>query len=251
MTRKVLEAVNKAREFFGIEDFPGNFFSHLEAVDYTDKYSLLLFKEDLDKLSGFIGYGVDQVSIICINYKRSLGHQNFTLAHEIGHWFLHKGISLSDDDTLLHSSDSIEKEANDFAKELLYPENHLVRDYYFAIEHDLFLEGKRAELGRFVNELCHEYCLSSELVLRNLLYKNRQVKKYAEVRKEIEKALGGKIGEVFDRDFYVPNTDLSQYRQLRAPYEMLNEKVDHLIMKKKIGQATGDAIKYRNRMENE
>ena len=46
MTRNVLEAVNKAREFFEIEDFPGNFFARLEEVDYINKYNLLLFKED-------------------------------------------------------------------------------------------------------------------------------------------------------------------------------------------------------------
>ena len=30
MTRNVLEAVDKAREFFEVEGFPGDFFSHLE-----------------------------------------------------------------------------------------------------------------------------------------------------------------------------------------------------------------------------
>lgn len=251
LTRDVLEAINKAREFFEIEGFPGNFFSHLENVDYVNKYKLLLFKEDLDKLSGFIGYGKGDMSVICINYKRSLGHQNFTLAHEIGHWLLHKGISLSDDDGRLYSSDDIEKEASDFAKELLYPGDLLVKDYYHAIEHDLFLMDNRAELGRFVNELCCKYCLSFDLVLRNLLYKHRQGKKYEEIRKQIEKALGGKVSEVFDKDFYVPNIELPEYQQLKTPYEQLEQKVNYLIEKKKIGEATGEAIKFRNRMGNE
>lgn len=43
MTRNVLEAVKQAREFFEIEDFPGDFFTHLEKVDYIEKYNLLLF----------------------------------------------------------------------------------------------------------------------------------------------------------------------------------------------------------------
>ena len=251
LTRDILEAINKAREFFEIEGFPGNFFIHLENVDYVNKYKLLLFKEDLDKLSGFIGYGKGDMSVICVNYKRSLGHQNFTLAHEIGHWFLHKGISLSDDDAILNASDIIEKEANEFAKELLYPGELLVRDYYYAIEHDLFLENNRAELGKYVNELCHKYCLSFDLVLRNLLYQNRQSKKYKDIRKEIEKALGGKVSEVFDKDFYVPNIELPEYQQFSAPYEQLKKKVDYLIEKKKIGEATGEAIKFRNRVGNE
>ena len=87
----------------------------------------MLFKEDIDKLSWFIGYGGNDLAVICINYKRTYGHQNFTLAHELGHWFLHKGVSSSVDDRVLgYSSDKVELEANDFASELLYPEELLV-----------------------------------------------------------------------------------------------------------------------------
>lgn len=71
MTRNILEAVNNAREFFEIEDYPGDFFSRLDKVDYTNKYGIVLFKEDIDKLSGFIGYGVNDLAVICINYKRT------------------------------------------------------------------------------------------------------------------------------------------------------------------------------------
>lgn len=247
MTRNILEAVNKAREFFEIEGFPGDFFSRLEEVNYIEKYNLILFKEDIDKLSGFIGYGTNGMAVICVNFKRPLGRQNFTLAHEIGHWFLHKGKSISDDDSVLgYSSDRVEQEANEFARELLYPEEYLVRDYYVAIQQDLFITGNRAKLGKYVNELCHKYCLSFEVVLRNLLYKNRQGKQYRTVRKEIEKALGGKIAENFGGDFYVPNEKLPQYQKLMKPYEELQRKVDYLIENGKIGKATGESIKLRN-----
>lgn len=247
LTRNILEAVNKAREFFEIEGFPGDFFSRLEAVDYTDKYNLLLFKEDIDKLSGFIGYGTNDMAVICVNYKRPLGRQNFTLAHEIGHWFLHKGKSISDDDSVLgYSSDRVEQEANEFAGELLYPEEYLVRDYHEAIRQDLFIVSNRAQLGKYVNELCHKYCLSFEMVLRRLLYKNRQGKQYNNVRKGIEKALGGKIAESFDGDFYLPNEKLPQYQKLMKPYVELQKKVDYLVENGKIGKATGESIKLRN-----
>lgn len=249
MTRNVLEAVNRAREFFEIEDFPGDFFTLLEKVDYTDKYNLLLFKEDIDKLSGFIGYGSGNMAVICVNYKRPQGHQNFTLAHEIGHWFIHKGISISDDDRNMYSTVVKEKEANEFAKELLYPDEHVKRDYNYAVEHRFFIEEKRNELGIYVNNLCHKYCLSFELVLRNLLYKNRQASQYKTIRKEIENALGGRVAEIFDKDFYVPNIELPQYQQLLAPYAKLRKNVDKLVEQKKIGRATGEAIKLRYEME--
>lgn len=248
MTNKILEAVKEAREVFEIKDFPGNFFSHLRSGDFVNKHNLLLFKEDLDKLSGFIGYGKDNITVICVNYKRPLGHQNFTLAHEIGHWLLHKGVSVSDDDSAFNASSDMEDEANRFAKELLYPAKLMQQDYMHSIKYDLFSINKRAELGEFINDLCHKYCLSFDIVLRNLLYKNKQVSEYKKIRRQIEKSLGGKISEVFDKDFYVPNEELLEYQQLAAPYEKLKKSVDYLIKQKKIGRATGEAIKLRNRV---
>ena len=251
MTKNILEAVNIVREFFGIEDYPGDFFSRLEKVDYTKEYRLLLFKEDIDKLSGFIGYGVDDLAVICINYKRTYGHQNFTLAHELGHLFLHKGVSISDDDhALCYSGDKVEKEANEFASELLYPEEFLVKDHFFAIQQDLYLESNRKELGEYIDKLCRRYCLSYEMVLRKLLYKNRQAKQYRKIRKEIVKAIGGKVSEVFEKDFYSVNEELPQYQRFMKPYLELEEKVDRLVAKGKIGKATGESIKLRSGVKN-
>lgn len=250
LTRNILNAINTARKDFEIESFPGDLFERMMMDNYMDRYGLLLFKEDIDKLSGFIGYGMNGFAVICVNYKRPIGHQNFTLAHEVGHWFLHKGKSISDDDKVLgYTSDSIEKEANEFAGELLYPEECLVKDFHRAIQQDLFIVKNRAQLGNYVDQLCHKYCLSFEMVLRRLLYRNRQVKQYSIVRKEIEKALGGKVAECFDRDFYVPNNDLPQYQKLMKPYEDLQIKVDLLVQQGKIGKATGESIKIRNGVE--
>lgn len=109
MTDNVSQAVNKARDLFEIKDFPGNFFSLFEKQNYAERYKLLLFKEDIARLSGFIGYGDDGISVICINYKRPIGHQNFTFAHELGHWIMHKGQNISDDDKTC--SYSTEKQA--------------------------------------------------------------------------------------------------------------------------------------------
>lgn len=251
MTGNIFEAVNNARKFFEIEDHPGDFFSRLDKVDYTNKYGILLFKEDIDKLSGFIGYGVDDLTVICINYKRAYGHQNFTLAHELGHWFLHKGVSISDDDRVLgYSSDKVEQEANQFASELLYPEKFLDNDYFFAKQHALFSTGNRKKLGDYIDKLCHKYCLSYEMVLRKLLYKNKQAEQYNSIRREIERALGGKVSEVFEKNFYLVNEELPQYQRLMKPYLELDNKVDKLVAEGKIGKATGEAIKLRSGVKN-
>ncbi|MDO4307672.1 MAG: ImmA/IrrE family metallo-endopeptidase [Eubacteriales bacterium] len=247
MTCNVIEAVNKARDVFGIKDFPGNFFALLEKQNYTEKYRLLLFKEDIDKLSGFIGYGDNEICVICINYQRPIGHQNFTLAHELGHWFMHKGQNISDDDkTCSYSTEKIEQEANDFAAELLYPERLFKEDFSDIIGKDLLRPDSRKALAIYIDKLCHKYCLSFDMVFRKILYKNRQIKQYSIVKREIEKALGCKISEYFEKDFYVPNEELPEYQQLRTPYIDLEKKVDRLVALGKIGEATAEAIKYRN-----
>lgn len=247
MTKKILEAVKNARKFFEIEDYPGDFFSKLDKVDYTNKYGILLFKEDIGGLSGFIGYGMNDLTAICINYKRSYGHQNFTLAHELGHWFLHKGVSISDDNRALGcSSDKDEQEANEFASELLYPEELLVKDYFFAVKHEMFLISNRKELGEYIDRLCRKYCLSYEMVLRKLLRRNRQASEYTSIRSEIEKAIGGKVSNVFEKDFYSVNEELPRYQRCIKPYLELENKVDKLVTEGKIGKATGESIKLRS-----
>lgn len=247
MTRKVIEAVNKARKLFKIKDFPGNFFTLLESQNYIDEYGLLLFKEDIGKLSGFIGYGEQSLSVICINYKRPIGHQNFTLAHELGHWFLHKGQNISDDDkTCMYSSDQQEQEANAFASELLYPERLFIQDYFTLLEQGYLQDDKRKELAIQIDRLCHKYCLSFDMVFRKILYKNKQASQHDKIKKEIEKSLGCKISDYFEKDFYVPNDVLPEYQQLKDPYLELEKRIDTLKNAGKIGEATAESIKYRN-----
>lgn len=250
MTHDIMEAVNNARNLFKIEDFPGNFFSWLENQNYTERYGLLLFKEDIAKLSGFIGYGDNGLAVICINYKRPIGHQNFTLAHELGHWFMHKGQNISDDDkTCSYSTETIEKEANAFAAEILYPESLFSQDYACLYEKGLLQSGSRKALAGYIDALCHKYCISFDMAFRKILYQSRQGSQYRKIKKEIEKALGCKISEYFDKDFYVPDEKLPEYQQLKYPYIELEKKVNKLVELKKIGEATADSIKYRNRSE--
>lgn len=251
MTRNVIEAVNQARDIFKIEDFPGNFFIQLEKQNYTERYGLLLFKEDIVKLSGFIGYGDKGLSVICINYKRPIGHQNFTLAHELGHWLLHKGQNISDDDRCPYSNEAVEKEANAFAAELLYPKRLFTRDYSDIVEEGLLQAESRKVLAIRIDELCHKYCISFDMILWKMLYEAQQLMQYRKTKKEIEKALGYKISQYFEKDFYVPNENLAEYQQLRRPYMELEKRVDKLVEWKKIGEATADAIKYRNEIERE
>lgn len=64
--------------------------------------------------------------IICVNKNHNVKRQRFTLAHELGHYFLHKEKNINFTDTTFFRSndmDSIEYIANEFAARLLMPED--------------------------------------------------------------------------------------------------------------------------------
>lgn len=96
------------------------------------KYSNLSGAE----LSGF-AYNKDNLKVIGVNRTESPERQRFTIAHELGHLFLHDNLSLNYDQGGVmmfrngHSSegkDLREIEANTFAAELLMPESTLRSD---------------------------------------------------------------------------------------------------------------------------
>lgn len=166
----MIRKVNEAREFFGIDEFPGNLFEKITSKeDYIEQYNLLLFKDDLDKLSGFISY-IDKYAYIGINHKRPIGHQNFTLAHEIGHLFLkhlHPHFT-TDNEIYLNSEESV---ASQFAIELLYPEKCFLEDFSFAMQNKLFDIINIVKLAKYIDQLCHKYFLSYKVVFNRFYYK--------------------------------------------------------------------------------
>lgn len=71
---------------------------------------------------------VDGKWIMCINSSHNPKRQRFTMAHELGHYILHKGKNIEFVDTTFFRSDekdSIEYNANEFASRLLMPESKL------------------------------------------------------------------------------------------------------------------------------
>lgn len=71
---------------------------------------------------------IDGKWIMCINSSHNPKRQRFTMAHELGHYILHKGKNIEFVDTTFFRSDemdSIEYNANEFASRLLMPEDKL------------------------------------------------------------------------------------------------------------------------------
>ena len=86
-----------------------------------------------DNVSGFIDFDSRE---IVVNAKESIGRQAFTIAHEIGHWVLHrekleanKELSIVYRRAIAADKEPIEQEANAFAAELLVP-REMLRAYF-------------------------------------------------------------------------------------------------------------------------
>ena len=88
------------------------------------------FGEFTDKISGFCDFGAAK---LFVNEADHLNRQLFTIAHEFGHWVLHRAIFEADTDRYPvlprfsepNKEDVLEKEANFFAANLLVPERLL------------------------------------------------------------------------------------------------------------------------------
>ena len=84
------------------------------------------FNEFADEVSGFCDFEAKKIYV----YNRdTMRRKNFTIAHELGHWILHRDLFADDASeykvlprfTKPNYADSLEKEANSFAAELLVP----------------------------------------------------------------------------------------------------------------------------------
>lgn len=91
------------------------------------------FEEAEDDLSGALIRKAKGHVVIGVNSAHHPNRQRFTIAHEIGHFILHKGTSLHvDEDFRVNLRDGSindeEVEANAFAAELLMPTEFIRRD---------------------------------------------------------------------------------------------------------------------------
>lgn len=127
-------------------------FPYEHILDSKKDLQIYLAAMDME-ISGAIGWNTkDKKFEIFINKEKLQNRQNFTLAHELGHYFLHQEIiqkedALIDSEDILDSSTTlfrndnatssqIEKEANNFAAVLLMPEDLVIRawEVYKSVE---------------------------------------------------------------------------------------------------------------------
>lgn len=102
----------------------------LDVKSLLKLFNIALLEEEMDGISGYIEKR-NGVWFISINQYDHSRRKLFTMAHELGHFLLHKNLIEKEgkhtDVILLRdgASNIIEKEANTFASELLMPEKDI------------------------------------------------------------------------------------------------------------------------------
>lgn len=102
--------------------------------------------------------------LVGINSAESRERQRFTIAHEVGHFFLHKDLDVSVDYRMSYSAPKPprEQEADEFAGNLLMPKKLLVSDFDQIISNHSFLETDLKNLAK-------KYAVSTEAMRIRLL----------------------------------------------------------------------------------
>jgi Zn-dependent peptidase ImmA (M78 family) len=130
-----------------------------------------------DKIAGFLIKGfADKNALIGVNEKHHPNRQRFTIAHEIGHYFLHhyEGVHFDShntglqvylrDDLSSEGTSAEEREANLFAAELLMPRSILISDVVKFSEYYL-LEDRDTS----IQKLAHKYKVSAAALTYRLV----------------------------------------------------------------------------------
>lgn len=110
-----------------------------------------------DNLSGLLvpeTIGNEVRYVIFVNSKHRLTRRRFSVAHELGHFYLHRGLRLAFTHHSRHRG-RLEREADRFAAELLMPEKY-VRELSKQIDFEEMVrrfEVSAAAMRRRLNEL--------------------------------------------------------------------------------------------------
>ena len=143
---------------------------NIDPYAVAEHYGIVVRKGPLeDSLSGFLVHDGSGKAFIGINDSDNLRRQRFTLAHELGHYFLHDRSDvffdtgagqlrlMARDDLSKEGTDFREVEANLFAAELLMPSELIRRDLQDYTHVDLFGDEVSESI---ISDLARKYNVS-------------------------------------------------------------------------------------------
>lgn len=142
----------------------------------AEEFNIRIKKEkpEDDDISGMFYKDENGDSVIGVNSNHHETRQNFSIAHELGHIILHATENFHIDDKKLSpimyrnsisssGTEELEVEANQFAAELLMPEEFLKADIkkYFSQHKDIVAEN-------FIKDIATLYAVSEEALIIRL-----------------------------------------------------------------------------------
>ena len=140
-------AANELRELWQLDDRPIN-----DIVDLMERHGLIIVNVDfnsnkIDARSGYVEIGEKQYYIVLVNAENTnFFRDQFTLAHELGHYAMHAKLYHPQEDLLGQDYRNIENEANKFASAFLMPKDNftadLTRDDFIDLDTFINLKSK-------------------------------------------------------------------------------------------------------------
>ena len=140
-------AANELRELWQLDDRPIN-----DIVDLMERHGLIIVNVDfnsnkIDARSGYVEIGEKQYYIVLVNAENTnFFREQFTLAHELGHYAMHAKLYHPQEDLLGQDYRNIENEANKFASAFLMPKDSftadLTRDGFINLDTFIDLKSK-------------------------------------------------------------------------------------------------------------
>lgn len=133
----------------------------IDLTKICEKLDIRINYESLHSIEALLIISSGKKNII-IDNSRSLYPQRerFTIAHEIGHYIIpwHENLQQCDKIVNFESNDEVEKQANDFASELLVPKSNLLED----------IKDKKVTLS-LIKSLAKQYDVSLVVMARRVL----------------------------------------------------------------------------------
>lgn len=156
-------------------------YKYLKDICIKENIRLLSVEKLSEKVDGFI-QNIKEKIYIFYNPNKLETRQNFTIAHELGHYFLNhlfqeNRMVLCDNELdLFDNTTNIEVEANYFASHILLPQNLIIKDFYDIINYNKSISYPKIPLkitnyGVYyrnwkiiTNKLCKKYKVSEEML---------------------------------------------------------------------------------------
>lgn len=187
---EIQNVVEKVFQQYGITKTPYKF---IKVICQNENISLIPVPGFSDDIEAWIE-NIDGRYDILYNQNKIEERQNFTLAHELGHYFLQhlkQGSLVDNEESLTKNNDEKECEANYFASNFLLPKDLIRKEFFRIINYSRRIKKAKIPLDisqngyQFSNwkiiytNLCKKYRVSKEFLcfrldslnlINNLLY---------------------------------------------------------------------------------